>query len=101
MKNIDAACQEIAHEARDGNAPDTIAYALGRILEIVADDCLTYPMEYHGKYGNHGGIVWEATQKAVAKELQVESEHELPEEREARLRNSLRWLAKNITNLGS
>ena len=101
MNNIDAACNTIAQEARDGNATDTIAYALGRILEIVADDCLTYPIEYHGMYGNHGGIVWEATQKAVAKELKVNSEDELMDETEARLRNSLRWLAKNITNLGS
>lgn len=101
MNKLDAACNVIAQEARDGNAPDTIAYALGRILEVVGTDCLTYPMEYHGKYGNHGGIVWEATQIAVAKELQVTSEHELPEERDARLRNALRWLAKNIINLGS
>ena len=101
MSKLDAACNVIAQEARDGNASDTIAIALGRILEVVGTDCLTYPMEYHGKYGDHGGIVWEAEQIAVAKELQVVSEHELPEEREARLRNALRWLAKNITNLGS
>ena len=101
MNTLDAACNVIAQEARDGNAPDTIAYALGRILEVVGTDCLTYPIEYHGKYGDHGGIVWEAKQIAIAKELQLTSKDELPVEKEARLRNALRWLTKNITNLGS
>ena len=101
MNKLDAACNVIAQEARDGNAHATIAYALGRILEAVATDCPCYPMEYMDRFGDHGHIVWKAEQIAVSKELLLITEDELPVEREARLRKALRWLGDNITNLGS
>lgn len=101
MNKLDAACNTIAQEARDGNATNTIAYALGKILEIVATDCLTYPMEHYHRFGEHGGIVWNAEQQAIAKEL-IAAEHiEDSCERDERIQNAIRWLASNITDLGS
>ena len=101
MNNIDAACKVIAQEARDGSATNTIAYALGKILEIVGTDCKTYPMDHYHRFGEHGGIVWEAEQQAVAKELIAAEYIEDSLERDERIQTAIHWLASNITDLGS
>lgn len=101
-KTLVAACNAIAQEARDGNADDTIAFAVGTILDVLASNSHTYPEEFHETYGDMGHSMWVATQQAFASQLLTRPAYDEDEgERAERLRKCFVWLASNITKLGS